>query len=77
MSLDPNDIGILERIDFGDDFKDRFVEKNTEHFQDFMRDVREPEHFDRFRERFFDAPEFIINEIKEKIDNEHSGIARE
>lgn len=65
-SLDPNDIGILENIDFGSEFNGRFVEKNTEHFQNFMRDVEEPEHFDRFRERFFDAPEFVINEIKDK-----------
>jgi hypothetical protein len=64
-SLDPNDLGILEGFDFGNDFRGRFVEKNTEHFEDYMRGMDQPEHFDMFRDRFSNAPEFIINEIKD------------
>jgi len=63
-SLDPNDIGILDGIDFGDDFKNSFMRKNTENFQDFIKAVDQPDNFDSFRQRFFTAPEFVINQIK-------------
>ncbi|MBU2576010.1 hypothetical protein KKF64_02895, partial [Patescibacteria group bacterium] len=65
-SLDPNDIGILEGFDFGNDFNGRFVEKNTEQFQNYMQGMDDPRNFDMFRDRFSNTSEFVINEIKTK-----------
>ena len=65
-SLDPRDIGILQDFDFGKDFNVRFVEKNTEQFQNYMQSMDSPENFDMFRDRFSNAPEYVINEIKSR-----------
>ncbi|MBI2050808.1 MAG: hypothetical protein HYT31_03295 [Parcubacteria group bacterium] len=63
-TLDPSDMAILADLQFGDEFQDQFVRKNTEQYKVFMQDVSEPAAFDRFHERFFDVPEFVINDIR-------------
>jgi len=63
-TLDPNDIGIFENMGFDPEFQAQFVRGNTKQFKDFMQGVEQPEYFDSFRDRFSNAPEYVINQIK-------------
>lgn len=71
-TLDPSDLAVFADIQIGDDFRDQFVRRNTEQYKAFMQDVSEPEAFDRFHERFFNVPEFVINDIRAR-DSEFQG----
>lgn len=68
-TLDPNDIAFLEKMDFGPEFEGKFINRNAEHFKDYMQDINKPEEFDKFQERFFNVPDFVVDEIK-KYDNQ-------
>ena len=63
-TLDPNDINFLEKMDFSPEFEGKFIDRNAQHFKDYMQDIHEPEEFDRFQERFFNVPDFVVDEIK-------------
>ena len=67
-TLDPEDIAVFENLHFEDSFVDEFAKKNAERFKRHMQDIVEPEDFDKFHERFFDVPDFVINEIRNNDD---------
>lgn len=64
ITLDPRDIAVFEKMDFDLGLEEKFVDRNAEHFKDYMKDIERPEEFDKFHERFFDVSDFVIEEIK-------------
>ena len=64
-SLDPNDIAVFTAVDFDPAFKEQVLQKKTEKLKDFAKDIKRPEDFDRFYERFYEAPDAVIANIKE------------
>ena len=63
-TLDPHDMAALETFNFDDDFTDRLAKRNADKFKDYMKVVDDPEDFDQFHDRFFDAPPEVIAKIK-------------
>ncbi len=63
-TLDPSDIAILQSLDFDSNFEDRLVKRSAEKYKKRMKNIVVPEEFDTFRERFFDIPDFVVQEIK-------------
>ena len=63
-TLDPNDMSVFEHFEFDPFFEDQFAISMAGQFKDHMRDISRPQDFDRFRERFFDVPAYVIDEIR-------------
>lgn len=63
-SLDPNDIGIFAAVDLDPAFKGQVLQKKTEKLKNFVKEIERPEEFDRFYERFYEAPDVVISSIK-------------
>lgn len=63
-SLDPDDIGVVEVIAFDPALKEKMIAKKADKMQAYMRDIAEPEQFDRFYERFYHAPPVVIDQIR-------------
>lgn len=64
-TLDPKDMAVFDDVGFDASFVDRISQKQVGKFNDFMQNVYIPDEFDRFHERFFDAPEEVIQRIKD------------
>jgi len=64
-TLDPHDMNAYDNVGFSASFVDSISQNQVGKFNDFMQDVYIPEDFDRFHERFFDAPEDVIRRIKD------------
>ena len=67
-TLDPRDFEVYQQFS-GDDFlpegfADKFLDHGVNQYRDYMRDVDNPEQFDRFNTKFGNVPQFVIDDIR-------------
>lgn len=79
-TLDPRDFEVYHEFS-GEDFlppgmAEMFLDHGVDQYRDYMRDVDDPEQFDRFNGRFSDVPQFVIDEIRHRDDGFGDAIDR-
>ena len=66
-TLDPRDFEIYQGFSgenfLPEDLADKFLDHGVDQYRDYMRDIDDPNQFDRFNTRFNDVPQFVIDEI--------------
>lgn len=73
-TLDPKDLEVYKQFSGGEDFlpanlAEKFIDRGVIQYRDYMKDVDNPEQFDRFNSKFSNVSQSVINDIK-RIDNE-------
>ncbi|MBL7045155.1 MAG: hypothetical protein ISR98_00965, partial [Parcubacteria group bacterium] len=69
-TLDPRDFEVYQEFRgegfLPDDLAEKFLDHGVDQYRDYMRDVDNPDQFDRFNTKFGDVPQFVIDEIRSR-----------
>lgn len=69
-TLDPRDFEVYQEFKgegfLPDDLAEKFLDHGVDQYRDYMRDVNDPNQFDRFNSKFGDIPQFVIDEIRSR-----------
>jgi hypothetical protein len=69
-TLDPRDFEVYQEFKgenfLPEDFANKFLDSGVNQYRDYMKDLNNPEQFDRFNNKFSNIPQSVIDEIKSR-----------